>query len=865
MTPRVAGRRCGAGTRRARSVTRCFLTASILLALAPRAGGAQALPSGFEQGIFELRAARVATETVPALLGPTGAVLVPVDRALALTGVPTQRTDSTITVERARAGGFATLHLAKRHLQDRAGAVQLRDDELVRVEGVYYLSATRVGQLLGATVDADLGQLTVTMTRTPPFPVEQAAARAQRTARGVGRAGRAGTGTFVPFDPRSGGAVVDWTATSVSSARAFGAATGSLRGSGAVYGGDLTIGSSIAGNGRGGVQASNAEWSYRRGLPGNEYLRQIQVGDILGGGTQLRSLRGVTITNARLIPDLAYGSIPVNLSLPQGWQYEVYQDGQLIGFSDAGVRAPVYVPLRYGTTPVQVRLVSPTGDEQVQDYSYLIPQTQQQPGRLEYTAGAGRCTFSCSSIAFGDASYGVTPWLSVSLGGERRTTDSVTRTLPAGGVSVVTYSGWNAQLQAARESFSRASLLYGGTGPVIGSAAYSRTYLGADQPSVVASGDQGRWLFDGQLQLRTSAERHLSGWRLDNTLEGVASGVADRSRTALTAELRAGSLGVSYESDRTRALREAGVTALAVLPEGWHASSALATLLFDQRSVHALELSSSMQTGRRGAAAMTLRWQRSVGMIVTLGYNGALGAMRLTSRLSASRAQPAYVATAASGTVAVDGARSTASFEGPGVGLAGVAGRVFYDVNGDGVFGPGDLPAVNVRVIVNGAPVRSDSSGRYHAWNVVPYETSAIAIDTLAFTDFSWTLLRGKTVIRATPGTFNPVDFPLVRTRELAGQVEADSSVATAGGVTLLLTSASGGTPQRIVTFSDGSFYVSRVLPGKYTLSVAPSALDALSAVADPATLPVEISLLANDPVLTLPVLHLRARSARAP
>jgi hypothetical protein len=864
VTSRVAGRRHGAGTRRARFV-RLAVIGSALLALVPSRAPAQALPAGFEQGIFELRAARIATETVPALLGPTGAVLVPLDRALALTGVPTHRTDSTVTVERARAGGAATLHLGRRYLQDRAGVAQLGADELIRFESVYYLNTRRVAQLLGATVDADLGQLSVTMTRTPPFPVEQAAARGQRTARGVAHGGSRDGGPIVPFEPRSGGAVVDWTASSVNSAHALGATTGSLRGSGAVYGGDLTVGSGLAGDGRGGLRASNTEWSYRRGLPGNEYIRQVQIGDILGGGTQLRSLRGVTITNARLVADPAFGSIPVNLSLPQGWQYEVYQDGQLIGFSDAGVRAPVYVPLRYGTTPVQVRLVSPTGDETLRDYSYLIPQTQQQPGRLEYTAGGGRCTFSCSSIAFGDASYGVTPWLSASLGVERRTTDSVTRTLPAGGVSLVTYSGWNAQLQAARESFTRASLLYGGTGPVIGSGAYARTYLGVDQPSVLVSADQGRWLFDGQLQLRTNPERRVSGWRLDNTLEGVATGIAERSRTAVTAELRAGSLGMSYERDRTRALREAGVTALAVLPEGWHASSALVTLLFDQRSVHALELSSSVQTGRRGAAAMTVRWQRSAGMIVTLGYNGALGAMRLTSRLSASRMQPAYLATAASGTVALDGPRSAAAFEGPGVGLAGVAGRVFYDVNGDGVFGAGDLPAVNVRVIVNGAPVRSDSSGRYHAWNVVPYEASAIAIDTLAFTDFSWTLLRGKTVIRATPGTFNPVDFPLVRTRELAGQVEADSSVATAGGVTLLLTSAAGGAPQRIVTFSDGSFYVSRVLPGRYTLSVAASALDALGAVAEPGIMPVEISLLADDPVLTLPVVRLRARSARAP
>ena len=89
----------------------------------------------------------------------------------------------------------------------------------------------------------------------------------------------------------------------------------------------------------------------------------------------------------------------------------------------------------------------------------------------------------------------------------------------------------------------------------------------------------------------------------------------------------------------------------------------------------------------------------------------AFGAMRLTSRLTSSPRQPTYLATSASGSVALDGTARPTLFEGPGVGLAGVAGRVFYDVNADGQFGPDDLPARNVRVVVNGAQVRSDSSG----------------------------------------------------------------------------------------------------------------------------------------------------------
>ncbi len=824
---------------------------------------AQAVPEGYEQGIFELRIGRIAAETVPGLLAPSGTVLVPVDRVLALTGMPTRRGDAAITVARARAAGSATLELTARRLREPSGVTALAAEDLVLVDRVYYLATARVAQLLGATAEADLGQLTVTLSRTPPFPVEQTAARAQRTARGPSRDTRERDGPLVPFVPRSGGAVLDWTVTSLATTQALGSSTGQLRGAAALFGGDVAAGTSVAGDGTGGVRATSNEWSYRRGLPSNPWLRQFQVGDIVGGGAQLRSLQGVTFTNAHALGDQMFGSVPVNVSLPQGWQYEVYQDGQLLGFSDAGSQGPVYVPLRYGTTPVHVRLVSPTGDETVRDYSYLIPQTQQQPGRFEYKAGGGRCTSGCRTLTFADASYGIAPWLSVTGGGERRTEDSASSILPHAGVSVLSYTGWNAQLQTARQSFTRASLLYGGSGAVVGSGSYTRSYLGADQPSVIPGADFGRWLFDGQLQLRTPPASRVTGWRLDNSIEGLAGGGAERSRTALTAQLRSGSVAMSYESERTRARHEMGLSVLSVLPAGLRASSLLGTVLFDGRSVHAMEVATSLQAGRRAAAGLTVRWEAGSGVILTAGFNGAFDALRLTSRLSASRDRPAYLATAASGAVALDG-RHPSTFEGPGVGLAGVAGRVFYDVNANGVFDAGDQPAGKIRIVVNGTQTRSDASGRYRAWNVTPYEIADVVIDTLAFTDFSWTVLGGRTVVRATPGMFNPVDFPLVRTRELAGEVVPDSAVATASGVTLLLSSVDGGISQKIVTYSDGSFYVSRVLPGRYRLTVSPSALDALRADASPAALPVEVMFAADDAVLTLPPLRLVRRAEPA-
>ena len=135
MTLRVTARALRAVARLRSSRAAAPLLAQ--LAFVAPAVGAQAVPAGFEQGIFELRAARIATETVPALLTPTGLVLIPLERAIALTGVPVRQSDSSVAVERARNGGWATLDLRARRITDASGAQPLDAQELVRVDGAY--------------------------------------------------------------------------------------------------------------------------------------------------------------------------------------------------------------------------------------------------------------------------------------------------------------------------------------------------------------------------------------------------------------------------------------------------------------------------------------------------------------------------------------------------------------------------------------------------------------------------------------------------------------------------------------------------------------------------------------------------------
>lgn len=108
--------------------------------------------------------------------------------------------------------------------------------------------------------------------------------------------------------------------------------------------------------------------------------------------------------------------------------------------------------------------------------------------------------------------------------------------------------------------------------------------------------------------------------------------------------------------------------------------------------------------------------------------------------------------------------------------------------------------------------------------------------DTLNFADPDWTPLRPATLLRPTPHLYNRADIPLVATRELSGTVVAAAGVATAGGVQLeILLDGDTAATATTRTFSDGTFYLSRLRPGRYAVRVADSSLRALRACALPA------------------------------
>lgn len=835
---------------------------------------AQDLPRGYEEGIFEVVVPPLRAVSVPALVSPGGKILLPLRPVLELTGAPFEAAaeGGRVSVARPRGAGTAVLDLAARTIA-AARTVAVAEEEAARAAGDVYLSTERLADLLEAAVSVDAASLTITLTREPPFPAQERVARAAAREAQLGRPGEgADGGPDVPFTPRTGGGVLEWGVSSRFPDASVPSSLYARTGLG-VWGGMLRLGATMHNEGE--APAAEVTAAYHRVFPGSRIVRQLQVGDLVAEGLRARSIRGVSVTNAPFVRDAVFGEAAFAPRLPAGWEYEVYQNGQLLGFSSAA-GTPVAVPLRYGSTPVQVRLYGPAGERVTSDVVYLVPSVQLPAGRFQYAAGAGLCPGEerCGSFSYLDLRRGMSDRLTAFAGVEAETDSAGAGIRPYGGFSFLPAASWAVDVQAMPGAFVRATAQSFGAGTVTGALGGGVTWPGDGAgATVIGSGGFSvlpdttpRWHGEGSLRLRfASASGGSRSVDLSGRMEGSQARGMDRLRFAASTSLRGFLVEGAYESfaaltdsARGRTLVLGRVTAA---PGRW-APRWLYTPLLTASAGYGGEGVEQWEAGvmlhpPRTVLSATLRWARGAGSPALL-----LGS---TVRLGVGRAQARFGQRggATDGAVSVDGGlvfgrgAGVAPLPYGGLGLTGVSGRVFHDRDGDGRFGAGDEPVANAFVGVGSTRARTDAAGRYATWSVLPYEVLAVRLDTASLADPMWTVARRDTLIRPSPHVFTPVDFPLAQTRELAGRLTRGPGIGTAGGVTLELADLRTGEVQRIVTFSDGEFYVGRLFPGEYELRVAATSLTALRAAARPASVRVQVPASGDAMLVEAPPIQL--------
>jgi hypothetical protein len=213
---------------------------------------------------------------------------------------------------------------------------------------------------------------------------------------------------------------------------------------------------------------------------------------------------------------------------------------------------------------------------------------------------------------------------------------------------------------------------------------------------------------------------------------------------------------------------------------------------------------------------------------MSLFLSTQLPTVRATTTVTAPAGGDALVSQFVQGSVLYDPARRQVSFaSGPSLERAGISGRVFLDANGDGRWQAGEQTLHGVRVRAGFVTALSDSSGRYRIWDLPAFEPVLVAVDSSTLVSPLWMPAYNSVSVETGPNRFRSLDIPIVPGGVIEGRVvrQGVDSTAPVAGARLLLRRQGSSQTVRLVTFSDGGFYLLGVKPGAYELAMDPAVL----------------------------------------
>ena len=714
--------------------------------------------------------------------------------------------------------------------------------EFIRFESPeLYVGSERLGDLLGVMFAVDWSDLTATVIDPSSLPIARRLRReAAREAYLRHPNGVRPDVTLGLQRPSWDGVVVDYSLFSPSTDPLAGSTYGFGLGAD-VGGGSLEMLAQSVGPAEQGQLRIDASWTgvWRE----NRWVKQLRLGDVASTGPRSRALEGVSITNAPFVRPSLIGSLRYAGSLEPGWSVEAYRAGDLVAYdsADASGGFSIALPVRYGENPVDFVAYGPFGEIREFNRTYRVLSELLPARRFEYGLAGGRCpqpSFICNATANLDLRYGATARWTVQGGLDEFWRDSLPdRMHPYAALVGNPSNDWAIQGEVVGAGLVRGALRYEPSVDLRLEGEY--VHFTRDSASVLAvPGRRAQWTITGFLRPKTSHGFFFFDGRFERV--STAAGVLTRTR-----------LGASLQTDEMRLLpyvrtehgesnREFVGLATFVLPRPRWGRFLSQTLL---RTNAEIERQAGLVSWSAFAARPLTRgvrvevganWLRgTAGLTYTLTVTSYFSALRAVTSVIAPPGQPVGATQFLQGSVLWD--RRTGRLgvaPGPSLERSGLSGRVFMDLNANGIRDPGEPAVANARLQVGSLSTRTDSSGAYRIWDLVPFEPVIVSLDSVSLDSPLLVPLFARTSIVPGPNRFRSLDIPVVAAGVIEGRVVRNG--AGVGGVTLILTERRNGGRRTLVTFNDGAFYLMGVKPGDYELAVEEQVLDALAVDAEP-------------------------------
>lgn len=728
--------------------------------------------------------------------------------------------------------------------------------------GELYVALQPLGKLLGVHFAVDWEALVVTLLDADQLPIAQRTARddarqrfQQRTAARTTTRDR----SVEMSRPALDGLVLDYALSAQGSdpmhTGSYATALGVNLFGGSLEGSLSSVGPIDEGRTRAMVSWTGV-WSDA------SIVRQLRLGDALATGPSPRPLRGISIGNAPYLRLTDFGTTEFMGSVPAGWLVEAYRGGELIAFdstTSAG-RFGLQLPVEYGDNAVDFVAYGPFGETRTFDRVYRIPGELIPEHHFEYGASFGECTvLRCRATANLDLRYGLSDRWTVRGGVEQFWRDTLADLVqPYASLAAALTNAWTVQLRGVAHAEGEATLRFEPSLGLSLSAQYARYASDVEAPILSPAGWRSRWT--------ASALMRPLGIRRPFYVDARAQQIETTSGTMTRAQL-----GTSVQRGGLRVMpyarveRDAAADGSARTQPFVGVSAFLLPLtrlgpmfgqLWWRGTIEAANASriTSASTAVSGPLGHAVRvelgamWTRGMpGPSFTLTFSADRGVLRSYTTFAAQQGTTPGVTQALEGSLLVDPAtRHLMLVPGPSLQRAGVAGRVFLDTNGNGKWDTGEIPLADVHLRIGAQTVATDSSGTYRVWDVVPFEPLRVTVDSMSLASPLWTPMFDDVNVVPSPNRFQLLDIPITAGGEIDGRVIRRSGDVSTGvaGVRVTLTNRHTGRVHTATTFSDGTYIVLGVAPGRYEVAVDDRDLARLhgTALTVPVTVPVEVN-----------------------
>ncbi|HVY13526.1 MAG TPA: carboxypeptidase-like regulatory domain-containing protein, partial [Alphaproteobacteria bacterium] len=157
-----------------------------------------------------------------------------------------------------------------------------------------------------------------------------------------------------------------------------------------------------------------------------------------------------------------------------------------------------------------------------------------------------------------------------------------------------------------------------------------------------------------------------------------------------------------------------------------------------------------------------------------------------------------------------------------------IAARVFLDENYNGIYDHGEKLVPDAALRLDKIP-RKAENGEYFITSVAPYQPVMVDVDATSIKDPLLSPASDGFRVVTRPGDVVTLDFPLVSTSEIDGTVmlqdEAGNKYYVPDIVVELRNAKTQKVERSVISESDGFFYINKVRPGNYTVTIPAEAL----------------------------------------